>query len=44
MSNITKNFKQKARRGLGTVQGPKSAGDNIGINVTAGEAVLPVRP
>ena len=43
MSNITKNFKQKARRGLGTVQGPKSAGDNIGINVTAGEAVLPVK-
>lgn len=41
MNNIQKNFQQKARRGLGTVKGPKAAGDNIPIKVSAGEAVLP---
>jgi hypothetical protein len=40
MSNITKNFKAKAR-GLGMIHGKKSAGDNIPVKVSADEAILP---
>lgn len=41
MSNITKNFQHKARRGLGMVHGRQSAGDNIPVKVSADEAIIP---